>query len=523
MLFLIIKEVYILNTLWKKHIKLFMIISNKYKFIFLKTRKTAGSSIQVALSTKCNPESDILTGSNIKEGLLDETHSAGWNMDKFFTNHPHPKLQEVKKWCGPSAWPQYFKFAFVRNPFDIAVSRYFWNLRGKTGDKSVIATPEGFRAWIREFYVGTSFYVNDLQYPYICDGKTIDVDYVGRYENLQEDFTKICNRVGIEDVPELGFQKSGFRDKKHYSKFYDAETIGAVYDIFKVDFELFGYEFEYIPDFTIEERSPVITKKISKCENINGPSLIKVPEWVANPLGKYYLYFADHRGSHIKMAYSDSITGPYELYEGGTLQLNQTDAKTHIASPDVHIRENDFIMYFHGDTDNDQVTWRAKSSDGIHWQVCSDVLTPFYHREFQYLGDTYSICKNKNVNSQIFKQNSKGEYQLQFELLEGSRHSAVYADDNTLYIFYTLVNESPERIYVMKIIDWEPASNYELAKPEYKWEGSEQDKIPSKYGMSLEFSNQLRDPYIFNENKDLYLLYSYGGESGIALGKLKKK
>ena len=49
----------------------------------MKTRKTAGSSMQVALSTICNPETDIITGSNIKDGVLDESHSAGWNMKRF--------------------------------------------------------------------------------------------------------------------------------------------------------------------------------------------------------------------------------------------------------------------------------------------------------------------------------------------------------------------------------------------------------------------------------------------------------
>ncbi|NCG39796.1 MAG: hypothetical protein GWP30_02270, partial [Actinobacteria bacterium] len=45
--------------------------------------------------------------------------------------------------------------------------------------------------------------------------------------------------------------------------------------------------------------------------NIQGPSLIKVPDWVENPLGNYYLYFADHRGTYIRMAYADDVTGPW--------------------------------------------------------------------------------------------------------------------------------------------------------------------------------------------------------------------
>ena len=58
--------------------------------------------------------------------------------------------------------------------------------------------------------------------------------------------------------------------------------------------------------------------------NIQGPSLIKTPKWLPNSLGKYYLYFADHKGDHIKMAYSDYLLGPWKIHKGGTLQLNQS-------------------------------------------------------------------------------------------------------------------------------------------------------------------------------------------------------
>ena len=58
--------------------------------------------------------------------------------------------------------------------------------------------------------------------------------------------------------------------------------------------------------------------------NIQGPSLIKVPDWVDNPLGKYYLYFADHRGTYIRMAYADEVTGPWTIHTPGTLKLEDS-------------------------------------------------------------------------------------------------------------------------------------------------------------------------------------------------------
>ncbi|MEC7907249.1 MAG: hypothetical protein VYC82_08490 [Verrucomicrobiota bacterium] len=63
---------------------------------------------------------------------------------------------------------------------------------------------------------------------------------------------------------------------------------------------------------------------------INGPSLIRVPDWIRDPLGKYYLYFAHHDGKFIRLAYANAIQGPWSIYEPGTLRL---EAK-HLASFD---------------------------------------------------------------------------------------------------------------------------------------------------------------------------------------------
>ena len=56
-------------------------------------------------------------------------------------------------------------------------------------------------------------------------------------------------------------------------------------------------------------------------KNIQGPSLIRVPDWVESRLGTYYLYFADHKGSYIRLAYADDLRGPWKVYQPGSLQL----------------------------------------------------------------------------------------------------------------------------------------------------------------------------------------------------------
>jgi hypothetical protein len=58
--------------------------------------------------------------------------------------------------------------------------------------------------------------------------------------------------------------------------------------------------------------------------NIQGPSIIKAPEWIEGRLGDYYLYFADHKGRYIRLAYADNLQGPWRIYPPGSLQLEES-------------------------------------------------------------------------------------------------------------------------------------------------------------------------------------------------------
>lgn len=488
-----------------------MIVSHKHKFIFFKTRKTAGTSIQVALSKFCDPEQDIITGVNSKDGVVDTAHSAGWNTGKFCSSHPHPTLKQVRAFLGEEIWNSYYKFAFVRNPYDIAVSRYHWNLKGKLGvtDTSI----EGFRKWVSD----GSMFREDSAKLYIVDKEEIVLDFIGRYENLEQDLSHVFNKLNLQRT-ELPKFKSGFRDNTSYIKFYDEETKRKVHDFYLEDFKLLDYSF--YKRFKLEKhKQPILSITGETGGNINGPSVIKVPNFIKDKLGKYYLYFAHHKGTNIRLAYSDSIEGPWKIHKEGTLQLSDTVCKDHIASPDVHITDNSIKMFFHGDHPNGQSTFVAESSDGINFKASGTPTTPFYHREFNYLGDTYAICKNSNTNSIIYKKVGQ-DYIKEFELLPKSRHTAILTEGNELSIFYSLVEEAPERIYVLKIIDWEVVDNYELTRPEIEFEGSLQPLVQSKFGMALGFSNQLRDPCIFQDEDKRYMFYCYGGESGITFGEL---
>ena len=106
------------------------------------------------------------------------------------------------------------------------------------------------------------------------------------------------------------------------------------------------------------------------------------------------------------------------------------------------------------------------------------------------------------------------------------RHSALRVDQNQLQVFWTRVRDSPEKI-LLSFIDltedwskWKPTSPIEVMRPEKVWEGGNLKVKRSTRGPVHEPVNQLRDPYIYEEDDKTYLSYSVAGERGIAIAEL---
>jgi hypothetical protein len=97
--------------------------------------------------------------------------------------------------------------------------------------------------------------------------------------------------------------------------------------------------------------------------NIQGPSMIRVPEWIDGRLGDYYLYFADHKGGYIRLAYADHPTGPWTIYAPGSLQLAQSRFLTEppVASPDQ-------VALF-------EARWKQRGALMSH-DILSEITTP---------------------------------------------------------------------------------------------------------------------------------------------------
>jgi hypothetical protein len=243
--------------------------------------------------------------------------------------------------------------------------------------------------------------------------------------------------------------------------------------------------------------------------NIQGPSVARVPDWVENPLGKYYLYFADHKGSYIRLAYADEITGPWQIYAPGNLKiedsyflveppeisearLNELKAEReisqanyshdlgaeftspHIASPDVHVdtANRRFILYYHGLPDvGRQFSRVATSTDGIHFEAQPQILGRTYMRAFQHQGMTYVM----SMPGQFYRSaDGFTNFETGPSLFEPDmRHAGLLQRGNILYVFWTRVGDMPESIMVSSIDisgdwqSWRKSGERVVLRPEY--------------------------------------------------------
>ncbi len=281
------------------------------------------------------------------------------------------------------------------------------------------------------------------------------------------------------------------------------------------------------------EENPIVRPEMLAGDdgnNINGPSLIRVPEWLENPLGKYYLYFAHHQGEYIRLAYADRLDGPWKIYEPGTLRLDQADGCVHhVASPDVHVDDSsgEIRMYFHcpvEETLEEQYTFVATSSDGIRFSPRSEVLGFSYFRVFEWDDFHYGLGMPGVFYRSHSGLDSFEERPTLFN--EDMRHSALKLDGNVLSVFHTVVGEVPERIVLSKIqltsdwMSWKESEPVVILEPERAYEGADLSLEPSARDLAPGRVRQLRDPAIFQEDGKTYLLYSVAGESGIAIAEI---
>lgn len=203
-----------------------MIISHKYKFIYFKQKKVAGSSTETLLSNMCC-DHDVVTRNDKSEVAIKLSRN-----DKGF--RPHISPNQVKKKIGNTKFNNYFKFITVRNPYDRAVSWYWW--REGWWSKN----PLSFKDWMLSEKCKLLERFSDWIF---IDSKCVIDDYI-RFENLKKDTIRITKKwFDISHVSYPKLKTSQRLCDKHYTEYYDSETKKIVEEKYKKDIEYFGYEF----------------------------------------------------------------------------------------------------------------------------------------------------------------------------------------------------------------------------------------------------------------------------------------
>lgn len=233
-----------------------MIISHKHKFIFLKTNKTAGTSIEIGLSKFCGPNDVITPISSEDERVRKELGYPGprnylspiWayrtrDLINFFAKKSNRKLKrkyynhipadKVRTRVGEQVWDNYYKFCFERNPWDRLVSLYYWRRRKNP------------KMTLNEFIdSGLPLVLKNKGINIYTINEKVAVDRVCLYENLIDELETIQLRIGIPEKIILPKTKSKFRkSKEDYRNVFNAEQRDRIAEIFHDEIKLFGYKF----------------------------------------------------------------------------------------------------------------------------------------------------------------------------------------------------------------------------------------------------------------------------------------
>lgn len=227
-----------------------MLVSHRKHFIYTKTSKTGGTSVESYFEKYCMPEGEW-TFSHGRDEYVSEAGIVGYRGSdmkgkKWFN---HMSAEAIRKQLGPSLWDKYFKFCVIRNPFDKLVSTFYFHEYNKRGLPKLKAQlerwfkgtremndVEKFRAWIIKGRI------SDDRDKYTIQGE-VCVDYFIRYENLEAGIQHVCEVLGLPFEPErIPRLKAGIRPTgRSLRDYYDSRTIEIIAKKFDFEFKYFGY------------------------------------------------------------------------------------------------------------------------------------------------------------------------------------------------------------------------------------------------------------------------------------------
>ena len=314
-------------------------------------------------------------------------------------------------------------------------------------------------------------------------------------------------------------------------------------------------------------QNPLITVSSSPTlgVNVNGPTVVQAPAWVEHPLGKYYMYFANHMGTFVRLAYAPAVTGPWTVYEPGVLDVRDTaffreqpdpmetrdDFYTHVASPEILIDTAGprMVMWTHGWWTHGerwpvkpaeartwarargygQYTQAAVSTDGVHFTVQPAITKTSYLRVFTRGSSSFGVSRLGLVSRapSPLAEFTPGPNLFRETPYAGRvRHVALVVRDNHLFVFFTAIGDAPERIFMSKVelvadwSEWRASGFTEVLTPETAYECANLPNLPSEGGDINVPVKQIRDPFVFEDAGRAFVFYSTCGEQGIAAAEI---
>ncbi|MDP6080644.1 MAG: sulfotransferase family 2 domain-containing protein [Arenicellales bacterium] len=218
-----------------------MIISHRHQFIFFKTRKTAGTSIEMVLAEHCGPD-DVITGINPASLPAGYTHPVQNNEGPLAYGHVTPTI--IQSHVAAEVWNSYLKIVPIRNPWDRVVSM-FWFRKQEPNWKGL-----DFNTFVRTFATGGPPNANHTNIPSHVDFLSasttgpIAIDHTIRYEHLQRDIHALAVTLNLP-LASLPHAKGNYRhDPRPFQEYFDSEHRDIVATNYANDIEQFNFTFE---------------------------------------------------------------------------------------------------------------------------------------------------------------------------------------------------------------------------------------------------------------------------------------
>jgi hypothetical protein len=218
-----------------------MLLSIKHKFLFVHIAKTGGTSVRTALAPLRWTDPYFIPQFICSRLSSFTGHRIGAKFPR------HSKIIAAKEMLPAELFDNLFKFAVVRNPWDLQVSSFHHIRRERPHVMAHIDTFEEFINWKLDperpyqFHVDTSL---EQQSDYLIGlhGEVL-TDFIGHYETLHEDYAHICEQIGVK-APTLPHRRKATDRNKDYRSYYTDDLVDKVANHFEQDIRILNYQFE---------------------------------------------------------------------------------------------------------------------------------------------------------------------------------------------------------------------------------------------------------------------------------------